>query len=52
MKKQLILLVFAALGAATLSCADATYDEVEQVLKKLKNEFIKDTICKSFVNNG
>jgi len=43
MKKQLILVVFAALGAVTLSCADATYDEVEQsVLVDQTNDPIDD----------
>jgi len=32
MKKQLILIVFAALGAVTLSCTDANYEEVEQTV--------------------
>jgi len=32
MKKQWILVVFIALGAMTLSCEDANYDEVEQTV--------------------
>lgn len=32
MKKLLILLAFVALGAVTLSCEDASYNEVEQTI--------------------
>lgn len=38
MKKTIILLVFVALGVATQSCEDATYNELEKtVLDDLKS---------------
>ncbi|MCP4459430.1 MAG: hypothetical protein GY816_15625 [Cytophagales bacterium] len=43
MKKLITVMVFAILGVATQSCADAGYDEVEQaVLEQRSSDTIDD----------
>ncbi|MCP4459432.1 MAG: hypothetical protein GY816_15635 [Cytophagales bacterium] len=42
MKKLITVIVFAILGVATQSCADAGYDEVEQALENQTSDSIDD----------